>query len=293
VTSETGFTIIRAKGAVNEKGICMHALKIAIVAAFAATAALGATQTFAQPQARAAARPARIAGQPNLNGVWQAIGTAHWNLEAHSAEKIKEGWQLGSLAAIPAGQSVVDGDGKIPYLPEALAKRDENRADWVARDPEVKCYLPGIPRATYMPYPFQIIQGGGNILFAYEYASANRVVYMSNHQEAPIDTWMGWSNGRWDGDTLVVETTGNNDSTWFDRAGNHHSNALKVTERFALEGDNLLRYSATIEDPQVFSRPWTISMPLYRRMEPNVEILEFKCVPFVEELLYKDLELPK
>jgi hypothetical protein len=123
-----------------------------------------------------------------------------------------------------------------------------------------------------MPYPFQIVQGGGNILFAYEYDSANRVVQMSDHQEAPIDTWMGWSNGHWDGDTLVVETTGNNDSTWFDRAGNHHSNALKVTERFALEGENLIRYSATIE-------------------EPNVEILEFKCVPFVEELLYKDLEL--
>jgi hypothetical protein len=142
-----------------------------------------------------------------------------------------------------------------------------------------------------MPFPFQIVQGGGNILFAYEYDSANRVVYMSNHQEAPIDTWMGWSNGRWEGDTLVVETTGNNDSTWFDRAGNHHSNALKVTERFTLEGENLIRYTATIEDSQVFSRPWTISLPLYRRMDPNVEILEFKCVPFVEELLYKDLEL--
>jgi hypothetical protein len=270
----------------------MQAFKTALVTAFAAAAALGAAQSFAQARAPGSqARPARIAGQPNFNGVWQAIGTAHWNLEAHSAEAIKGGWQLGSLAAIPAGQSVVDGDGKIPYLPEALAKRDENRADWLAKDPEVKCYLPGIPRATYMPFPFQIIQGGGNILFAYEYDSANRVVYMSNHQEAPIDTWMGWSNGRWEGDTLVVETTGNNDSTWFDRAGNYHSSALKVTERFALEGENLIRYTATIEDPEVFSRAWTISLPLYRRMDPNVEILEFKCVPFVEELLYKDLEL--
>jgi hypothetical protein len=273
------------------KGIRMHAYKTAF-AAFAAAATLCAASSFAQAQTPGSqARPARIAGQPNLNGIWQAVGTAHWNLEAHSAEAIKTGWQLGSLAAIPAGQSVVDGDGKIPYLPEALAKRDENRANWLEKDPEVKCYLPGIPRATYMPFPFQIVQGGGNILFAYEYDSANRVVYMSNHQEAPIDTWMGWSNGRWEGDTLVVETTGNNDSTWFDRAGNHHSNALKVTERFTLEGENLIRYTATIEDSQVFSRPWTISLPLYRRMDPNVEILEFKCVPFVEELLYKDLEL--
>jgi hypothetical protein len=142
-----------------------------------------------------------------------------------------------------------------------------------------------------MPYPFQIIQGGGNVLFAYEYDSANRIVFMSNHQEPPVDTWMGWSNGHWEGDTLVIETTGFNDSTWFDRAGNYHSSALKVTERLTPDGENTIRYSARIEDPNVFSRPWTISMPLYRHLEPNAEILEFKCVPFVEELLYKDLEL--
>jgi hypothetical protein len=260
--------------------------------ALAAVAALSAAPSFAQAQsaAKPAARPARIAGQPNLNGIWQAMNTANWNLEAHSAQKIEGFYQLGSLAAIPAGQSVVDGDGKIPYKPEALAKRDENRKKWPQNDPEVKCYLPGIPRATYMPYPFQIIQGGGDILFAYEYDSANREVYMSNHQKPPVDTWMGWSNGHWEGDTLVVETTGFNDMTWLDRAGDYHSGSMKVTEKFTLEGENTLRYSATIEDPEVFSRPWTISMPLYRRLEPNAQILEFKCVPFVEELLYKDLE---
>ncbi|HUO68403.1 MAG TPA: hypothetical protein VMV37_12750, partial [Gammaproteobacteria bacterium] len=146
--------------------------------ALAAFAALAAAPSCAQSQAAAkpAARPARIAGQPNFNGIWQAINTADWNLEAHSAQKIEGFYRLGSLAAIPAGQSVVDGDGKIPYKPEALAKRNENRAKWPENDPEVKCYLPGIPRATYMPYPFQIVQGGGDILFAYEYDSANREV---------------------------------------------------------------------------------------------------------------------
>ena len=260
--------------------------------ALAAAAAIGAAPSLAHAQAAAkpAARAARIAGQPNMNGVWQAIGTADWNLEAHSAQKIEGFYQLGSLAAIPAGQSVVDGDGKIPYKPDALAKRDENRKKWPQGDPEVKCYLPGIPRATYMPYPFQIIQGGGDILFAYEYDSANREVYMSNHQQPPVDTWMGWSNGHWEGDTLVIETTGFNDLTWLDRSGNYHSGSMKVTEKLTLEGENTIRYSATIEDPEVFSRPWTISMPLYRRLEPNAQILEFKCVPFVEELLYKDLE---
>ena len=255
--------------------------------ALAAVAALAAP-SFAQSQAagKPAARPARIAGQPNLNGVWQAVNTADWNLEAHSAQKIEGFYRLGSLAAIPAGQSVVDGDGKIPYKPDALVKRNENRAKWPGSDPEVKCYLPGIPRATYMPYPFQIVQGGGDILFAYEYDSANREVYMSNHQEPPVDTWMGWSNGHWEGDTLVIETTGFNDMTWLDRAGNYHSGSMKVTERLTLEGENTIRYSATIDDPEVFSRPWTISMPLYRRLEKNAQLMDFKCVEFVEELLY-------
>jgi hypothetical protein len=143
-----------------------------------------------------------------------------------------------------------------------------------------------------MPFPFQIVQGGGNILFVYTYASANRLVNMGEPIVPPVDTWMGQSNGRWDGNALVVETTGHNDSTWFDRSGNYHTNALKVTERFTVVSENHLQYSATIEDANVFTRAWTISMPLYRHIDANAQILEFKCVPFVEELLYKDLELP-
>jgi len=270
--------------------------KIALTAIAAAAMTLCAATSYAQQKAAApakSARAARIAGQPNINGVWQAMNSANWNLEAHSAEALKGFWQLGSLAAIPAGQSVIDGDGKVPYKPEALAKRDANRAGWPKTDPETNCYLPGIPRATYMPFPFQIVQGGGNILFVYSYATANRIVYMSNHQQPPVDTWMGWSNGHWDGDTLVVENTGFNDSTWFDRAGNYHSGALKVTERFTPVDESHMNYSATIEDANVFTRAWTISMPLYRHIDPLAEVLEFKCVPFVEELLYKDLELKK
>jgi hypothetical protein len=272
----------------------LHSKKVALTAMAAASLALCATPSHAQQKPAAPPkRVARIASQPNINGVWQAMTSAYWNLEAHSAEALKGFWQLGSLAAIPAGQSVIDGDGKIPYKPDALAKRDTNRAGWPSADPETKCYLPGIPRATYMPYPFQIVQGGGNILFVYSYATANRILYMSAHQEPPVDTWMGWSNGHWDGDTLVVETTGFNDSTWFDRAGNYHSGALKVTERFSPVDDSHMLYAATIDDPNVFTRAWTISMPLYRNIEPLAEVFEFKCVPFVEELLYKDLELAK
>ncbi len=234
---------------------------------------------------RAATRPERIDGKPNLNGIWQAANTAYWNLEAHSAEALPDFWQLGSLGAIPAGQSVVVGE-TIPYRPEALAQRDENRAGWPAADPVAKCYMPGIPRATYMPFPFQIVQGNKNILFVYEFAAANRTVYMSNHEEPPIDSWMGWSNGHWDGDTLVIEVTGLIGDTWFDRAGNYHTTGLKVTERYTKISDTQMRYEATIEDPAVFARPWQIRMPLYRRVEENPRLLEFKCVPFAEQLLY-------
>jgi len=255
--------------------------------------ARGAAPAPAAPaQARggqqAAARPARIAGKPNLNGIYQAIGTAYWNVEDHSASATQF-WQLGAIGAIPAGQSVVDG-GTIPYLPAALKKRDENRAGWPKTDPEAKCYMGGVPRSNYMPYPFQIVQGQRDILFVYEYASSNRIVHMSNHQEPPVDSWMGWSNGKWDGDTLVIEVTGHNDDTWFDRAGNHHSNQLKVTERYTQQSENIVQYEALIEDPRTFQRAWRIRMPLYRRVEPNAQLLEFKCVEFSEELLYGDLK---
>jgi hypothetical protein len=258
------------------------------IKAIAAAVLIAAGANMAQAQQQRA--PARINGKPNLNGIWQVLNnSAHWNLEAHAAEQLKDFWRLGAIGAIPAGQSVIDGDGKIPYLPEALAKRDENRAGWPKTDPEAACYLPGLPRATYMPYPFQIVQGDGDIMFVYSFANANRAVHMTDIRtldEVPTDFWMGWSNGRWDGDTLVVEVIANDDRTWLDRAGNHHSNQLTVTERYTLLDPNRIQYQATMEDPQVFSRPWTISLILYRHTEPNAELLEFKCVEFSELLLY-------
>ena len=233
--------------------------------------------------------PERIAGKPNLNGIWQALNTAHWNLEGHPAEPLKEFWKLGAIAAIPAGQSVVVGR-EIPYLPGGLARRDQHRAGWPASDPETKCYLPGIPRATYMPYPFQIVQGEADIImFVYTFANANRPVFMKDHKIAPVDLWMGRSNGWWDGETLVIEVNSNIDQTWLDRAGNYHSAAMIVTERYTLIDQHVMQYEATINDPQTFSRPWTIRMPLYRRMENNARLLEFNCVEFSEELLYGDL----
>jgi hypothetical protein len=251
-----------------------------------------ATTARAQPKLD---RPVRISGHPDFNGVWQALNTAYWNLEAHSVEAVPASpgnnfWQLGAIAAIPAGRSVVRG-GTIPYLPEALKKRDANRGNWPAADPEAKCYMLGIPRATYHNFPFQIFQGevDGDLLFVYPFAAANRVVYMKDHSDLPVDSWMGRSNGTWEGDVLVVTTTSQNGETWLDRAGNHHSNKLKVTERFTLLGPNHIWYEATLDDPLTYSRPWTIEMPLYRLIDQNAQLLEHKCVPFTDMLLYHDL----
>ena len=257
----------------------------------AAAILLTVSAARAQPQLD---RPARILGHPNFNGVWQALNTAYWNLESHLAEALPGSpgsnvfWQLGAIAAIPAGRSVVRG-GAIPYLPEALAKRNDNRAKWPAADPEAKCYMLGVPRATYHHLPFQIFQGDGDLLMVYPFAAANRVIYMKDHSELPVDSWMGKSNGTWEGDILVVTTTAQNDQTWLDRAGNHHSNKLKVTERFTLLGPNHVWYEATLDDPLTYSRPWTIEMPLYRVIEENAQLLEHKCVPFTDMLLYHDL----
>jgi hypothetical protein len=251
----------------------------------------GAAPAGQAPAARGAAagRIPRNAwdGKPNLNGIWQTMNTANWNLEDHAASP-GPFYQLGAIGAVPPGQSVVEG-GEIPYLPAALAKRQENYVNRLTEDPEIKCYLPGIPRATYMPYPFQIVQSPNNILMAYEYASANRVVNMGKPTEAPVDSWMGWSNGSWQGDTLVVDVKSLNGKAWLDRAGNYTTDNVHIVERFTMTDADHINYEATIEDNKVFSRPWKISMPLYKRVERYAQLLEYKCVEFSEELLYGHL----
>ena len=244
------------------------------------------------------ALPRLANGKPDLNGIWQAVGSAHYDIERHMARSsmmLRDGphgplpavptLRLGAVGAVPGGMGVVEG-GKIPYKPEAAKLRDENRANWIERDPEIKCYLPGVPRAVYMPFPFQIFQNANSVFIAYEYAGAVRDIYLKDVGPAETDSWMGQSVGRWEGDTFVIETTGFNDQTWFDRSGTHHSNQLRVVERYSLSSPDHILFEAEIEDPVVFTRPWKISMPLYRRMEKDARLMDFKCVEFVEELIY-------
>ena len=269
------------------------------VTSAAASAVLSLWVTGAAGQVKV---PARIVGKPNLSGIWQANNEAHWDLEAHEARPgavtqpgvypyeyarvpAAPSLPFGAAGGVPGSIGVVQGDGKIPYTPAALKIREQNAANWIDRDPELKCYLPGTPRGMYMPYPIQITHSTNKVHVAYSFNAASRTIHLDKVDDPPDDTWMGHSLGRWEGDTLVVDSRHFNDKTWFDRAGNFHSEALHVVERFSLMTPDVIRYDATIEDPKTFTRPWQISMPLYRRMEPTMQLLEYRCTEFVEEFL--------
>src|SRR5467141_1508544 len=270
-------------------------------AAVSAVISVSITRTSGQ-----AVRPARVGGKPNFSGIWQANNEANWDLQGHAAlpaALMQPGiypyeyarvpaapvLALGAAGAVPGSLGVVQGDGQIPYKPEALLIKKENREHWIDRDPELKCYLPGIPRAMYMPYPFQIVQSTNKVNIAYAFTSTARTIHLDKVEGPPDDTYMGHSVGRWEGDTLVVDVTNFNGKNWFDRAGNFHSDALHLVERFTPITPDAIRYEVTIEDPKTFTRPWRIAMPLYRRLEPNAQLLEYRCIEFVEEFLYGNL----
>jgi hypothetical protein len=251
----------------------------------------------AQPGAVAQSPSTPVPMKPDLNGVWQVLNTANYDLEPHAARAamaLREGphgpvparevLALGAVGAVPGGPGVVVG-AMIPYTAQGRARQRDNQQHWLARDPEIRCYLPGVPRATYMPYPFQIFQSDSALLFVYEYAGATRNILFNDPGPPPVDSWMGQSVGRWENGSLVITVTGQNDSSWLDRSGNHHSDQLQVVERYTPSGPNTLRYEATLTDPQVYERPWTISMTLYRRIGADARLNQFKCIEFVEELM--------
>jgi hypothetical protein len=273
-----------------------------VIVSLAVGAALGVTLMRGGSMAPKAARTAD--GKPNLSGIWQANNEAYWDLQAHEARAgavtqpgVYPNYQfarvaaapvvaLGAAAGVPGSIGVVEGDGQIPYKPEAAALKKENGENWIDRDPELKCYLPGIPRAMYMPYPFQIVQSTNKVQMAFTFSNAARTIHLDKVEGPPDDTYMGNSVGHWEGDSLVVDVTGFNGKNWFDRAGNFHSANLHLTERFTLMTPDAIRYEVTIEDPDTFTRPWKISMPLYRRLEANAQLMEYPCIEFAEEFLY-------
>ncbi len=277
----------------------MLSKKATLMAVVAMACALGSAAMAQGPAYKAPRGPDKV--HPDLNGVWQVLNSANYNIEPHLSSAAmamrsgpvipvpaKEVVALGAVGSVPPGPGVVVG-GTIPYKPEALAKRDENKAQWLSRDPEIKCYLPGVPRATYMPQPFQIVQGQDKMIIAYQYASATRTILFKDPGEYPADSWMGQSVATWDGDTLVVKVTALNDQSWLDRAGNFHSDIMTVVERYTPTSAVTMRYEAEITDPETYTKPWKMEMTLYRAVGPDVTLGQFKCVEHVTELLYGDL----
>ena len=257
------------------------------VAAVALTAGLLGTFIPALSQAPAPAykAPRSADGKtPRLDGIWQANNEANWDLRPHAASQGPV-FALGAAYSVPPGPGVIEG-GEIPYLPAAAAQQKKNFQNRLTMDPEIKCFMGGVPRSNYMPYPFQIVQNPHAILMSYEFAGATRTINMDKTPPAPTDFWMGWSTGRWEGDTLVVDVTNLLDQTWLDRAGDFHSDQLHVVERYTPRSADVLMYEATLEDPKVYSKPWKISMPLYRRVEKDAKIMEYKCSEFAEEVMY-------
>jgi hypothetical protein len=240
----------------------------------------------------------RVGGHPDFSGVWSVANHAEWNIEPHGASAAlemrpgpivpvpgKDVVKLGAEGSIPAGLGVVEG-GLIPYKPEARKQQEDNKANMLDRDPEIKCYLPGVPRANYMELPFQIFQSEHEMLIAYEYAAAARDILFKDPGPAPTDSWMGQSVAKWEGDTLVITVTGQLDRSWFDRAGNFHGGDMKVVERWTPIDATHVRYAATITDDDTFTRPWTMSMVLYKHVAEDARLQQFKCVEFVEEMIY-------
>ena len=236
---------------------------------FAAALVVGLLAGNSGISAQTTSIPRTADGKPDLSGIWQAMTTANDDIQAHSARP-----------GVPAGLGVVVGH-ELPYHPAALAQKAENRRNRATADTEARCFLPGVPRIMYMPYPFQIVQTPKTVMFFFEYLHATRNVFMdSPHMRGPVEFWMGDSRGTWDGDTLVVDVVHFNDQTWFDRAGNFHSADLHVVERFTPTDRDHITYTATIEDPKVFTRPWTMSLVLYRHTEPNFQLLDYECYAF-------------
>jgi hypothetical protein len=254
-----------------KRNLLLVAAGIAVLVSVAATA-FGQNRRTPPSGSEGARMPQR---KPDLNGIWQVLTTAAVDIQDHEAQ-----------LNLPAGLGVVEGHD-IPYRLDALAMRRSNHEKRETADPNTKCYLPGVPRATYLPFPFQISQSDRYIAISYEYAHASRLIYLDDSPHPKeADFWMGDSRGHWEGETLVVDVANFNDQTWFDHSGNFHSEALHVVERYTKTGANTITYEAAIDDPKVFTRVWKMKMPLYRRLEPDVRLLEYECVAEAQERLY-------
>lgn len=271
----------RCVGHAEVQGIIRNLREGVLAAALAfGVVALATPAATAQP---ADDIPRRADGKPDFSGIWQALSEADYDLEPHAGR-----------TDAPPGPGVVEG-GKLPYREEALEQKRENFANRAEADPRLKCWMLGVPRNVYYPAPFQIFQRDRDLTLVHQLGHQVRTIHTNGtlhpaNVEEPF--WLGDSRGTWDGDTLVADVTNFIDETWLDRAGNYHSDALHVVERWTFIDANTISYSATVEDPKVYTRPWTLNVLLHRRRDKNFQLIEDYCftLPYEQYYPHKDGE---
>lgn len=207
----------------------------------------------------------RLDGKPDFSGIWESATGADFDLEPHA-----------NRPDAPPGRGVIEGDA-IPYLPAALKQRQRNFAERETADPRLKGWTLGVPRGIYYPEPLQIFQRDQDLTIVFQFGHSVRTIYKNRtgHPGGEAqENWLGDSRAHWEGDTLVVDVRDFADDTWLDRSGNYHSTDLHVVERWTLLDANTIDYRATLDDPKVFSAPWSLAVQLHRHREPGFELIE-------------------
>jgi hypothetical protein len=263
-------------------GIATRTVRNAVLAGLMGLVSAGPATAQVQAKAQATAGIPRLAsGKPDFSGIWQTLSEADYDLEPHAGR-----------SDAPPGPGVVD-LGMLPYLPKATAQKSRNFAARQKEDPRLKCWMLGVPRSVYYPAPFQIFQRDRDLTLVHQLGHQVRTIHTNDTlhpTEKDQGFWLGDSRGRWEGDTLVVDVTDFNDETWLDRAGNYHSDQLHVVERWRFVDKDTISYDATVEDPKVFARPWTVSVLLNRRRDKNFQLIEDYCATLVYEKYYPHTE---
>ena len=252
-----------------------------LAVALATATLMPAVATAQGVQATSTAIPRLPSGKPDFSGIWQTLSEADYDLEPHAGRR-----------DAPPGPGVVQG-GQIPYLPQALEQRRANFASRAEADPRLKCWALGVPRGVTYPAPFQLFQRDADLTLVHQFGNQVRTIHTngSGHPaEQHQEFWLGDSRGQWEGDTLVVDVTDFIADTWLDRSGNFHSEDLHVVERWRFIDADTVAYSATLADPQTYSRPWTIDVLLHRRRDPGFTLIEDYCFTLEYEQAYPHKE---
>ena len=258
---------------------------VAVAVSIFTTSALA--QRSAPPRGSAAPRgsqrgskpiPRAADGKPDLSGIWVATGALRLMVGEEATRAILAADAASGRPAAPPAEPP-------PYNPAAEAQRQEFLARRGIDDPMALCYLSGVPRISFRPLPFQIVQLPAQVILLYEVHHAFRIIPTDGrpHPDDVEPSFLGDSVAHWEGGTLVVDVTSFNLKTWLSGVGTIHSEKLHVTERYTRDTYDTIRYEVTLEDPDVFTKPWHMQETF--RLRPNERLREYECIENNEDLV--------